>query len=95
MDEKDFLSSGVFNTPVGATEPGGAGPLMPGSSYEFTSKVMLYDAGTEINELPGVGIHQPARLNGGMDENGQVRTVDDMFTYPAVNSAVKITITPM
>jgi len=130
------LSSGAFTTPSGASGPG---PLLPGSSYEFTfdaeegdylsfatmlvhtndlffsptemgialfsggsplsgditSKVMLYDAGTEINELPGVGIHQPARLNGGMDENGNVRTVDDMFTYPAVSSAVKITITPM
>ena len=130
------ISSGAFNTPLGASGPG---PLMPGSSYEFTfdaeegdylsfatmlvhtndlffspsemgialfsgdspisgditSKVMLYDAGTEINELPGVGIHQPARLNGGMDENGKVRIVDDMFTYPAASSAVKITITPM
>ena len=64
-------------------------------SGDITSKVMLYDAGTEINEIPGVGIHQPARLNGGMDENGNVRTVDDMYTYPAVNDAVKITITPM
>jgi hypothetical protein len=26
MEEKTFQSSGVFNTPVGATEAGGAGP---------------------------------------------------------------------
>ena len=26
MEEKDFFSSGVFNTPLGATEPSGAGP---------------------------------------------------------------------
>jgi len=26
MEVKDFQFSGVFNTPVGATEPGGAGP---------------------------------------------------------------------
>ena len=72
--------------------------LFPGGtaiSGDITSEVMLYDAGTEINELPGVGIHQPARLNGGDNENGNVRTVDDMFTYPTVTSAVKITITPM
>jgi hypothetical protein len=130
------VSSGAFNTPSGASGPG---PLLPGSSYEFTfdaeegdylsfatmlvhtndlffspsemgialfsggtaisgditSQVMLYDAGTEINELPGVGIHQPARFNGGMDENGKVRVVDDRYTYPAVSDAVKITITPM
>jgi hypothetical protein len=42
-----------------------------------------------------VGLHQPARLNGGDDEKGNVRMVDDMYTYPAVSSAVKITITPM
>jgi hypothetical protein len=30
-----------------------------------------------------------------MDENGNVRVVDDMYTYPAVSDAVKITITPM
>lgn len=56
---------------------------------------MLYDAGTEPNELPGVGLHQPARLNGGSDENGKVRMVDDMYTHPAVSSVVKITITPI
>jgi hypothetical protein len=129
-------TSGAFNTPTGSSGPG---PLLPGSSYEFTfeaeegdhlsfatmlvhtndlfyspaemgialfsggtavsgditSSIMLYDAGTEVNELPGVGLHQPARLNGGEDEMGNVRTVDDMYVYPAVSSAVKITITPM
>ena len=64
-------------------------------SGDITSSIMLYDAGTEVNELPGVGLHQPARLNGGDDENGNVRIVDDAFTYPAVSSMVKITITPM
>ncbi len=64
-------------------------------SGDITSSIMLYDAGTEVNELPGVGIHQPARLNGGDDENGNVRSVDDMFTYPSVTGSVKITITPM
>ena len=104
MAEKDFLSSGVFNTPVGATEPGGAGPgkmyrfsfdagpgtklsfstmyvtsndlfyapsgegieLFSGSvalSGDITSQVMLFDAGTEVNEEPGTGPNQP--LNGG------------------------------
>ena len=72
--------------------------LFPGGkalSGNITSSIMLYDAGTEPNELPGVGLHQPARLNGGSAENGSVHTVDDMYTYPAVSSVVKITITPM
>jgi hypothetical protein len=64
-------------------------------SGDITTSIMLYDAGTEINELPGVGLHQPARLNGGEDENGNVRTVNDGFTYPSVTDAVKITITPL
>jgi hypothetical protein len=64
-------------------------------SGELTSKVMLYDAGTEVNELPGVGLHQPARLNGGMDENGVVKVVMDGFSYPATSETLKITITPM
>jgi len=64
-------------------------------SGDITSNIMLYDAGTEVNELPGVGLHQPARLNGGDDENGNVRIVNDGFTYPAVSSVVKVTVTPM
>jgi hypothetical protein len=64
-------------------------------SGDITSNIMLYDAGTEINEIPGVGLHQPARLNGGDDENGNVMIVNDSFTYPAVSEVVKITITPM
>jgi hypothetical protein len=73
-------------------------PLYTGGSPlsgNITSNIMLYDAGTEVNELPGVGFHQPARLNGGVDENGNVTIVNDGFTYPAVSSVVKITITPM
>jgi hypothetical protein len=73
-------------------------PLFTGGtafSGDITSNIMLYDAGTEVNELPGVGLHQPARLNGGDDENGNVHIVNDGFSYPAVSSVVKITITPM
>lgn len=59
----------------------------------ITEYIGLWDAGTEVNEYPGAGIHQPARLNGGVDEKGVVMPVDDMFTYPAVNEMIKITIT--
>jgi hypothetical protein len=132
----EVITNGVFNTPVGAMDPG---PLFPGNTFEFileaeegdhlslatmlgqsndlffspsdngialftggipisgdiTSSIMLWDAGTEVNELPGVGLHQPARLNGGVDENGNVMLVNDGFTYPDVADVLKITITPM
>jgi len=99
--EKSFIGSGVFNTPVGATQPG---PLLPGNAYEFnfsatpgfklsfatmfvpsndffygpdengidlfdasgnqisgdiTSMIQLWDAGTEINQEPGLGMALP------------------------------------
>ena len=58
----------------------------------ITQKIKLWDAGTEVNEYPGTGIHQPARLNGGVDENGVVMPVDDEFTYPDVDQVVEVTI---
>ena len=60
---------------------------------EITEYIGLWDAGTEVNEYPGAGIHQPARLNGGVDEDGIVMPVDDEFTYPAVDKMIKVTIT--
>ncbi len=62
---------------------------------EVTDMIMLWDAGTEVNEYPGAGIHQPAQMNGGMDENGHVMMVNDDFTYPAVGQMIKVTITGM
>lgn len=61
-------------------------------SGDVTSQIMLWDAGTELNEEPGVGIHQPARLNGGVDENGVVKIVNDGFSYPTINKSIKVTI---
>ncbi len=61
---------------------------------DVTSSIQLWDAGTEVNEYPGAGNNQPARggANSGADENGKVRPVNDSFTYPSVNSAIKVTI---
>lgn len=59
----------------------------------ITEYIGLWDAGTEVNEYPGAGIHQPARLNGGVDENGNVMPVKDEFTYPDVDKIIKVTIT--
>ena len=61
---------------------------------DVTSNVQLWDAGTEVNEYPGAGNNQPARggANSGADENGNVQPVNDNFTYPTVNSAIRVTI---
>ena len=132
-----FQASGMFNTPVGASMPGGAGP---GNAYEFsvyagkdsklsfatmfvgsndlffgteesglalyqngtlvtgdvTSQIKLWDAGTEVNEMPGTGANQPMNQSGpntGMDENGTVRPISqvtDGFTYPMVSNTIKV-----
>jgi hypothetical protein len=66
-------------------------------SGDLTSLVRLYDAGTEKDELPGAGPNQAPRqkaMNQGADEGANVRPADDGFTYPAVNSVIKVTITP-
>ncbi len=33
-------------------------------SGDLTSQVYLWDVGTEVNEVPGAGLHQPPRING-------------------------------
>lgn len=128
---------GIFNTPVGADKPG---PLLPGSSYEFTftgtenmkldliamfgqsndlfyapkkaielfdkdgdpisgditDKLFLWDAGTEVNQAPGVGDEQAPRQkmpNTGKAENGVVRPVSDGFAYPNTKNVLRVTIT--
>ena len=131
-------TSGAFNTPVGATEPG---PLPPGGAYEFTvvavpgdrlsfatmfvqsndlfyapdgagialfhsdgtpvsgdvtAQVMLWDAGTEVNQEPGVGPDQAPRQAGpntGPDEGGAVQIVSDEFSYPDTSATIRVTIT--
>ena len=63
---------------------------------DFTAELLLWDAGTEVNEFPGAGAYQPIRGGGdsGPAENGNVRVVDDSFTYPALNETIRLTITP-
>jgi len=63
-----------------------------------TRMVTLYDAGTEVNEAPGMGAHQAPRQSGpnmGEDEMGQVQPVSDVmdgFTYPSVSQVLRVTI---
>lgn len=134
----DVKASGVFNTPLGASEPGPAGPggvfaftftAEPGSRLSFatmfgqsndlfyapdekgialfendqpvrgeiTTQLLLWDAGTEVNQEPGIGPDQAPRQkapNTGTPENGTVRRVQDDFTYPDITDVLRITITP-
>jgi hypothetical protein len=75
----------------------GAGMAVSG---DVTSQISLWDAGTEVNEEPGVGANQPQRQTGpntGTDEGGVVQLVSatgDGFTYPAVTDVIQVTITP-
>ena len=65
-------------------------------SGDITAQIDLWDAGTEVNEEPGVGANQAPRqaaANTGADEGGVVRLVADGYTYPAVADIVRITIT--
>ncbi|MCG8468412.1 MAG: spondin domain-containing protein [Gemmatimonadetes bacterium] len=137
----DFISSGVFDTPVGAGAPGPAGPGQTysvefdaplGSNLSFatmfvqsndlfyapdgagialwngttptsgdvTSQVDLWDAGTEVDEEPGVGANQAPRQGGAntgdADANASVRlATDDFGNLPAVTDVIRVTITPL
>lgn len=63
---------------------------------DITDKFLLWDAGTEVNQAPGLGADQGPRQKGpntGADENGVVRLVNDGFTYPSTKGVLRVTIT--
>ena len=65
---------------------------------DITTKFDLWDAGTEVNQEPGVGADQAPRqagANTGTAENGTVQliaNVNDGFTYPADEEIIRIEI---
>lgn len=65
---------------------------------DVTSQVKLWDAGTEMNQEPGIGADQAPRQKapntGAADPDKRVRMVSDGFTYPAVANVVRVTLTP-
>lgn len=64
---------------------------------DITSRLVLWDAGTEVNQEPGVGADQAPRqkmANTGKAEHGTVRPVNDGYTYPPVGQVVRVTVTP-
>ncbi len=65
---------------------------------DITDLVELWDAGTEFNERPGVGLGQAPRqaaANTGPEEARTVELLDPYFRYPAVSDVIKVTIYPV
>ena len=65
---------------------------------EITHLVELWDAGTEFNERPGVGLGQAPRQaapDTGPEEARTVELLDPYFRYPAVSDVIKVTIHPV
>lgn len=60
-------------------------------SGDITSTLLLWDAGTEVNEEPGFGSNQVMKQsapNTGGTEHNPVEKVNDSFTYPSVQSVI-------
>ena len=62
--------------------------------------ISLWDAGTEVNQEPGLGPDQAPRQkapNTGASERKPVQLVKDVkdgFTYPKVSEVLRVTIAP-
>ncbi len=72
-----------------------------GITGDITSNFAYYDTGTEVNQAPGIGSNQVLRqspvtnvdvVSQGTQEQGVVSKLNDGFSYPAVNSVIKVTI---
>ncbi|NQW17690.1 MAG: hypothetical protein HQ478_09410, partial [Chloroflexi bacterium] len=66
-------------------------------SGDITSQIMLWDAGTEVNEAPGVGPNQAPRqsaIGEGVQESSAIELVSDGYSYPDTDKVIKVTITP-
>lgn len=62
---------------------------------DITNFFELWDAGTEVNQAPGIGADQGPRQkakNTGAAESGVVRLVNDGFVYPNTKDVLRITI---
>jgi len=63
---------------------------------DVTRLFKLWDAGTEVNQAPGIGADQGPRQKGpnsGASENGVVKLVNDGFAYPDTKDVLRVTIT--
>src|SRR5688572_15378302 len=71
-----------------------------GISGDITSQMVFWDAGTEVDQEPGIGSDQGPRQkapNTGAAENGVVRNAKDVKyarAYAKTSEVMKVTITP-
>jgi hypothetical protein len=64
---------------------------------DMTAQLALWDAGTEVNEEPGLGPNQGPRQQSpeaGVAEHQAVAHVWDRFTYPRIADVLRVTVTP-
>lgn len=64
---------------------------------DMTAQLSLWDAGTEVNEEPGLGPNQGPRqktMDAGVPEHQAVAHVRDRFTYPRTPSVLRVTFAP-
>lgn len=68
-------------------------------SGDITDYLHLWDAGTEENQMPGMGSHQPLRQGapntGPADPDPSVRLAADGYAYPLIQDLVRVTVTPI
>lgn len=67
-------------------------------SGDITDRLMLWDAGTEANQAPGIGDEQAPRqkaANTGQAEKGRVALVKDEFMYPDTKDVLRVTISQL
>lgn len=66
-------------------------------SGDIAPRVELWDAGTEVNEEPGIGPNQAPRQKGantGVTERKTVGAVKDGFNYPKTTDVLRVVVTP-
>jgi hypothetical protein len=66
-------------------------------SGDITAQLMMWDAGTEVDQEPGIGSEQGPRQkapNTGEAENGVVKKLDDGKAYSKARSVMRVTVTP-
>ena len=65
---------------------------------DMTAQLSLWDAGTELNEEPGLGANQGPRqktAEAGVRERQGIAHVRDQYRYPRTGEVLRLTITPV
>jgi hypothetical protein len=67
-------------------------------SGEMTAQLSLWDAGTEVNEEPGLGPNQGPRQetpDAGVAESQGIAHVRDKYWYPRIGDVLRVTVAPV